>query len=161
MPDDKPKRRLPLAPGMSAVEDDDAERPPWHWSAIGAVAILLAWLPLAYIVNGVLSRVLAGAADPASAPPGVRAAMVALNLAAFAIACFAGGVLVGRYGGQAGKREATGAGFGVAAVAWALTAAIQARSGLLTWSLLLLVLGAIAGGSARAGGALGLRLRKT
>ncbi len=41
-------------------------------------------------------------------------------LLAFAIACFAGGFLVGRFGAKAGAKEATVAGFLAAAVAWAL-----------------------------------------
>jgi hypothetical protein len=51
-----PKRRLPMLPKVEVADESDEDRPPWHWSAIGAVAIFIAWLPLAYIVNGPLGR---------------------------------------------------------------------------------------------------------
>ncbi|HVK69658.1 MAG TPA: hypothetical protein VM694_34610, partial [Polyangium sp.] len=44
------KRRLPLVQAGPPPDEPDAEdRPPWHWSGIGAVATFLVWLPLAAI----------------------------------------------------------------------------------------------------------------
>ncbi len=90
-----PKRRLPMLPKVEVADESDEDRPPWHWSAIGAVAVFIAWLPLAYIVNGPLGRLFDGGR-------GAPVAAVTLNVAAFAAAAFGGGYLVGRFGGRAG-----------------------------------------------------------
>jgi MFS family permease len=145
-----PKRRLPLL--AEVADESDVDRPPWHWSAIGASAIFLAWLPLAYVVNGPLGLLREGG-------PVARVAAIALNIAAFALAAFGGGYLVGRFGGRAGSKEATVAGFAAAAIAWALAAA-QARSGALVWILLLAAMATLGAGSSRLGGRVGLRRRK-
>ena len=149
---DAPKRRLPLLAKAEVADESDVDRPPWHWSAIGAAAIFLAWLPMALVVNGPLGRLLEGGARE-------RVAAIALNVTAFALASFASGYLVGRFGGRAGVKEATLAGVLAAAIAWAL-AAVHAQSGLLVWLLLLLAVATIGAGSSRLGGHLGLRARK-
>jgi MFS family permease len=150
--EEAPKRRLPMLPKVEVADESDEERPPWHWSAIGAVAVFIAWLPLAYIVNGPLGRLFdGGAAAPIAA--------VALNVAAFAAAAFGGGYLVGRFGGRAGVKEATVCGVAAAVIAWAL-AVVQARSGVLVWIMLLTGVAMIGAGSARFGGRAGLRGRK-
>src|SRR4051812_10222875 len=47
--------------GGSPPDDDDAveTRPPWHWVGFGTVAIFAGWLPLAYVAQAVVARVLA------------------------------------------------------------------------------------------------------
>ena len=154
------KRRLPLAPKMEVADEADEDRPPWHWSAIGAVGVFVLWLPLAFLVNGMLK----GAAEDTAAPTlRLRVAMIALNAAAFALASFIAGFLVGRFGGKAGRREATVGGFAAAAVAWTLAAAQGLRAEvvtLLTCALLFAAITALGAGAGRAGGALGVRRRK-
>ena len=147
-----PKRRLPMLPKVEVGDESDEDRPPWHWSAIGAVAVFLAWLPLAYIVNGPLGGLFNGGMV-------AKIAAVALNLAAFVSGSFAGGYLVGRFGGRAGVKEATVSGVAASVIAWALAAA-QARSGVLVWIMLLTGMAMLGAGSARVGGAVGLAGRK-
>ncbi|WP_240488525.1 tRNA-(ms[2]io[6]A)-hydroxylase [Labilithrix luteola] len=103
------------------VEDDDAKRPPWHWVGFGTIAIFAAWLPLAYAAQAVVVRVMTrefgAAATPAEISEKLAAAssaerlritaILALpNALSFALASFAGGYLVGRFGPKAGGREA-------------------------------------------------------
>jgi MFS family permease len=139
------KRHLPLLPKVEVAVEGDEDRPPWHWSAIGAIGVFVFWVPLILAINGLL--------------PGPGAAWIALNAAAFALACFGSGFLIGRYGGKAGRREAMVGGAAAAATAW-LAAATQGVRGPLTWVLLLAVLVAVGGGAARVGGALGHAGRK-
>lgn len=146
-----PKRRLPMLPKVEVADESDEDRPPWHWSAIGAVAVFIAWLPLAYIVNGPLGRLFDGGLS-------ASIAAVALNITAFAAAAFGGGYLVGRFGGRAGMKEATVCGLAAATIAWALTV-VQARGGVLVWIMLLTGVAMIGAGSARFGGRFGLRGR--
>ena len=140
------KRRLPVLREPEVAAPGDEDRPPWHWSAIGAVGVFVLWLPLALVINGAL----------AGGGPGLLAA---LNAAAFALAAFASGFLVGRFGGSAGRREATVGGVAAGATAW-LVAASQGLQGPLTWALLLALIVALGGGAARAGGALGVSKRR-
>lgn len=147
-----PKRRLPMLGKVEVAHESDEDRPPWHWSAIGAVGVFLAWLPMAYIVNGPLGGLFSGGMV-------AKVAAVALNIAAFVIGSFAGGYLVGRFGGRAGVKEATVAGVAASALAWALAAA-QARSGLLVWIMLLTGMAMLGAGAGRVGGAVGLAGRK-
>lgn len=151
-PSEAPKRRLPMLPKAEVADESDEDRPPWHWSGIGAVAVFLAWLPLAYIVNGPLGGLFNGGTV-------AKVAAVALNLAAFVIGSFGGGYLVGRFGGRAGVKEATVGGAGAALFAWVL-AASQARSGLLVWIMMLTGMTMLGAGAARIGGAVGLHGRK-
>ncbi|WP_437732532.1 hypothetical protein [Sorangium sp. So ce1335] len=149
------KRKLPVLQGGG---DEGEDRPPWHWVALGTVATFIAWLPLAGLVNTLLRRMLEGAGD-AEAPARVRVAMVALNVVAFALAGVAGGYLVGRFGGRAGRREAAASGAVVATLAWALALAEGAPAGALGWALLLVVMVAIGSAASYAGGSAGLRGR--
>jgi tRNA-(ms[2]io[6]A)-hydroxylase len=151
-PGEAPKRRLPMLAQAEVADASDEERPPWHWSAIGAAAIFLAWLPLAYVVNGPLGGLFNGGLA-------AKIAAVALNLGAFLVAGFGGGYLIGRFGGKAGVKEATVGGVAAAAFAWALAAA-QARSGLLVWLMLLVGMAMLGGGAARVGGRFGVHARK-
>ena len=142
------KRRLPLLPKVEVAAEGDLDRPPWHWSVIGAIGVFILWLPLAYALNGALGGRGEGGA-----------AAVALNAAAFALASFTSGFLVGRFGGRAGRRESTVAGAAAGATAW-LIAAAQGLQGLLVWARLLVVIVALGAAAARAGGALGVARRK-
>lgn len=156
MSDPSSKRRLPVLQARHGDDEPSEDRPPWHWVGIGTVATFLVWLPLAALIATLLRRMLAGSDDPS---PRVQFVMAALNLIAFLIAGFAGGLLVGRFGGRAGAREATGGGATTAAVAWALVLARGAPAGVLFWVMLLVVLATLGGGAAYGGGRLGLRLR--
>jgi tRNA-(ms[2]io[6]A)-hydroxylase len=144
-PPDK-KRRLPLLPKIEVAAEGDEDRPPWHWSAIGAVGVFVFWFPLILAVNAVI--------------PGPGAVWAGLNVAAFLIAAFGAGFIVGRFGGKAGRREAMVAGAAAGALAWLAAVTQGARAGILPWALLLAVIVAIGGGAARAGGALGVARRK-
>lgn len=143
------KRRLPLAPRVEVKEPEDEDRPPWHWSAIGAVGSFVLWLPLAIVVNAVI---------------GARTGTIgaALNAAAFALACFGAGLIVGRFGGKAGAKEAMIGGASAAAIAWLLAATrslVMDVRVIVTWLLLLLAIAVLGAGAARIGGAIGVKRR--
>ncbi len=140
------KRRLPLLPKVEVAQEGDEDRPPWHWSAVGAIGVFVFWFPLIFAVNAVAagpSRVWAG-----------------LNVGAFVLASFASGLLVGRFGGQAGRREATVGGAAAGAVAWLAAVTQGAGAGFVVWLVILAVIVALGGAAAGAGGALGVARRK-
>lgn len=142
------KRRLPVlnAPPPAPPPAKDAEgghdeeegeaRPPWHWIGFGTVAVFAVWLPLSYVAELVRVRAMVawiGSPESAEATAAAIAALspearAKLGLVLFfthgtalAIAAFAGGMLVGRYGsGAAGVREAALAGLMAALVATVL-----------------------------------------
>ncbi len=138
------KRHLPIvsskaaptqAPGSDSG-DDEPPRPPWHWIGFGVVAIFGAWLPLAWlaarIVRGWLERRFPTAASAedvsvafAEMAPGERASLTAMlalpHLVALALAAFAGGYLVGRWGEGTTRREPALAGLFAGLVACVLT----------------------------------------
>jgi hypothetical protein len=110
-------RRLPVLQSS----DVDDRRPSWHWLLIGAGFTITLWLPLAMLALWVgprlalelfdvpdgqsLEQVLAAAS---SARQRLAAVVQALPLLlSFFLACFASATLVGRFGGAAGRREAT------------------------------------------------------
>ena len=139
------KRRLPVLREPEVAAPGDEERPPWHWAVIGALGVFVLWVPLAMVINGPLAM-------------NTPAAIVALNAAAFALAAFASGFLVGRFGGRAGRREAMVGGVAAGVTAW-LVAASQGLRGPVTWALLLALIVTLGGGAARAGGAFGVSRR--
>jgi hypothetical protein len=157
-PDATKKRRLPLLPRAEAADESDIERPPWHWSAIGAVAIFVLWLPLAFLTAALGKRLLAEAPDEGAAPPSAFLTVAGLNLLAFALASFGGGALVGRFGNSAGRKEATVAGLATAAIAWVMIV-LQGVGLTLSGGGALLLLIAVGALTARAGGAVGFRQR--
>lgn len=133
------RKRLPVLqePRAAAPEpptEDDA-RPPWQWVGFGVVAIFAVWLPLAYAAQAITARVLSGRfGDAAPAEIGERlaqmtggermrltATMALPHVLALALASFAGGLLVGRFGARTGVREAALAGGSAALVALALS----------------------------------------
>lgn len=152
-----PPRRLPVVQ-PSLQEEADEERPPWHWAGLGTVAIFIVWLPLAGLVSALLRRALEGQSADA-APHSIQIPMVALHVTAFCAAGAAGGLLVGRFGGRAGLREATASGVIAAALAWALAVSQGAPAGGLGWAILLVVMATLGGAAAHTGGRTGLRLR--
>jgi tRNA-(ms[2]io[6]A)-hydroxylase len=164
------KRRLPV---VQPREDEGEARPAWHWSVIGAVATLLGWLPLAMLSELGKRRILSNAGDDPEAiarsiealSPGQRMTLALLMvvgpLLSLAIAAFGAGVLVGRFGGAAGAKEATVAGAAAALLA-ALVVALQLinTGGLFNFALTAALVLVIAALAARGGALLGLRLRR-
>ncbi len=150
------KRRLPLLPaqagGHAEGGDGDPERAPWQWVGFGAVAIVTAWLPLTALAGAIVARL-----GPAAGDTGVvrlGAAIATAYGCALALGSFAGGFVVGRWGGKGvGIREAGLAGLASAAVA---IVAATVTSGFSTGALLVVV---VVAPSAVAGGARGLRAR--
>jgi hypothetical protein len=128
----EPKRRLPL---LKEPGGDEAEVPraPWQWVAFGALAIVVVWVPLAWLSVLGAARVGAGASGAAQSAAVVVERTLVLA-AGLATAAFAGGYLVGRWGhAGAGVREAALAG---------LVAALAAT--LLAWITLGVSLGSLA-----------------
>lgn len=156
-PASPPKRRLPVLKTEAQVEAEaEDDRPAWHWAAIGTVAVFLAWLPLLYVAHALLGAMLPS--EPSSAPPRLQAALIGADLLAFAIAGFAAGFLVGRVGKLATKREAMVSGISAAVLAW-LVGVVGLTERPLAWALVLVVLVLVGGGSARFGGARGVKAR--
>jgi MFS family permease len=153
------KRRLPVVQNVEAADESDLDRPPWHWSAIGVIAIFLVWLPLATLATALLKGMIEGI-PPDAMPVGAKFSMLGLHAAAFAFASLCGGLLVGRFGVTAGRKEATVSGVVTAALAWLLAIAGGGVSAPLAWALLLVIMIAVGGGFARAGGSIGLRSRQ-
>src|SRR4051794_19575075 len=73
-----PKRRLPVLQADEVVEGDE-DRPPWHWSVIGTIAIFLVWLPLAAGASAFVSAFVANAGDSRDRLARGMPAMVVLN----------------------------------------------------------------------------------
>ncbi len=142
------KRRLPV---LNSAPPDDEARPPWQWVGFGTVMIFIAWVPLAYAGAALLD---APAAHPPARETGSVARLLVATIAPLAIATFAGGFLVGRFGKPAGVREAVLAG-GVAGVVAVLLTALSGP-----FSPLFLLIVALTAGFAGAGGAAGARGRK-
>jgi hypothetical protein len=145
-------RRLPVI----QQQDDDPRRPRWHWVVIGIGFVLTIWLPLALAALWMSRRALAwlvGSDDAVvqarfveQANGADRALIVALStgllVLSFAIACWSGGALVGRFG-SAGPRDS-----GLAGALAGLTACVLAAVGgaLSPWPVALAALVVLAGG---------------
>jgi hypothetical protein len=142
----EPKRRLPV---IRTPEQGEAAplRPPWQWVGFGALATVVVWLPLA----GLLARLLGGAATLLD---------VIAHLGALAVASWAGGFIVGRWGTERiGLREAVlGPMTAVTcAVAWSL---VRSGGGVFGAIEEILAMAIAALPSAAMGGARGLRRRR-
>ncbi len=126
------KRRLPVIQRAAPEEEPDEPRPTWHWVGFGTVAIFTAWLPLASGAQALHAWSLrrrfgvTGGAEEIFAVlstlhPEIRRQllweMVAPHAAMLALASFAGGYLVGRFGEHAGVKEAALAGVATSVVA--------------------------------------------
>ena len=130
------KRRLPVLKNTPEEEQHEEPRPPWHWVGFGVVATFAAWLPLQYIAESVVQRLLRGylgepssedamgrAVSALASPDRAKVWIIAVGLRALPLffASFCGGYLVGRWGGDhAGVRESTVAGVATAIVVSAL-----------------------------------------
>jgi hypothetical protein len=172
MSDPPPKRRLPV---IQPAEEGDEARPAAHWIAIGAVAVLLVWYPLA-----MLARAWANAKVTALSPEGdaiaAREAFQAMTagerlwlnlvinvapLVGLAVAATLGGMLVGRFGGEAGKNEGTFAGVAAGLIAALVSAPEMVMGGEGGfWLMTAVVITILAGITGRVGAALGVRLRR-
>lgn len=131
------KRRLPvLQPPKSESEDAGEPRPPWHWVGFGVVIIFAAWLPLSYVGGAVQRSMLSSkfgadasaeqvAIATAAMTPGERAQLMlsqALPVVfALALAAFAGGIVVGKFGAGAGPKESARSGAITALIAVAIS----------------------------------------
>jgi len=127
------KRKLPM---IASRPDEDADaRPPSHWIGFGLVAIFTLWAPFAAVAEAVKRRAIVSYLGDHSSETDLQLAVASLSdadrsrlavvvfslpLIALALAATGGGYLVGRFGGQAGKREAALAGAGAALVATGL-----------------------------------------
>jgi hypothetical protein len=115
------KRGLPVlkqAANDSSDADGSPDRPPWHWTGFGTVAIFVTWLPLAALGQWFFAGATGPqAAEAGSARPAAFMGFVLTQLAGFLLASFLGGALLGRYGGKAGPREAAASGFAVGLIA--------------------------------------------
>lgn len=170
-----PKRRLPVL----QPKDDDSEgeaRPAWHWAGLGALATLLALLPLSMAAAWLAKRTY-DAYVPGTSEAEVQAALTAMTpgqrlwlgilvvvgpVLALGLAALAGGAFVGRFGEQAGPKEALVAGLLAAAVTSAIAARelVERPGGAGLWLLTSGVLFVVAGAAALVGGVLGRRLRR-
>jgi tRNA-(ms[2]io[6]A)-hydroxylase len=168
------RKRLPILqepkPPAEGGEDEAASRPPWHWVGFGTVAIFAAWLPLAYAAAALAQRALSHWFGDATSPEEIAARLGALSpedrvrvalvqtvphALALALASFGGGFLVGRFGPNAGAREAAVAGVAVSLVA------ILTSCGAAGGSLAVLVVLPIAVGFSAWGGTVGGRAGKS
>jgi tRNA-(ms[2]io[6]A)-hydroxylase len=127
------KRRLPVL--NTGGDNEEDERPPWHWAGFGALLIFGAWLPLAYAASLIEAPLLARFSDsssPAAVAESIREAaphdvarlqmaVLALFVVPLAIGAFAGGFVVGRWSRSAGPREAALAGLAATLVTCVLS----------------------------------------
>ncbi len=136
----KPRRHLTVLNN----KDDDApeERPAWHWVVLGGVAILLAWLMLAAIVNAIFANA------------GSRTGLV-VNAVALLLSGVVGGAMIGKFGTRAAARHAALAG-GVTAAFGCGLALRGSTGGVLVWIVTFVIAAALAVG----GAALGFRLSR-
>lgn len=164
----KGKRRLRV---LQPAEADEESRPAAQWIAIGAVGIIVASLPLLGLVYLWAAHTLKTIA-PAGGIEGLRAAtpgdrlwlgmiVVLGTFAALGIAALLGGLLVGRFGGDAGKNEGTFAGV-AAGVLVALAGAygsLQGGQGM-EWVIGAVTTTILTGIAGRLGATMGVRLRR-
>lgn len=178
------RRKLPIlqepkpSPGDASPGDGDGEdgapRPRWHWVGFGTVAIFAVWLPLAYAAEALKRGVVSSYVGGAETREEVAARIVAMSAAertklaavqalphllALALAAFAGGLLVGRFGQGTRVREAALAGASTAAIALVVAwrAIAEGGGGAL---LVVLVPSLVAVGFAAWGGRTGVRMRR-
>jgi hypothetical protein len=156
------KRRLPVV--QPKALDEGEPRPAWHWVGFGAVAIFVAWLPLAWLAEATGRRLVASKVGTSEAALAELSrserlsalAMIALPQAlALALASAAGGFLVTRFGqGPKTKLRARDAAFAGACVGLLALGLTFASAG---FSLAAFIVPLLATGFAALGGRLGLR----
>jgi hypothetical protein len=152
------KRRLPILQNKEAADESEAlPRPPWHWSGIGVVVSFLVWLPIAAGIAALTARL--GPTAAASAM-GWGLLIVVMHLFGFLVATFAAGFLIGKFGGEAGPKEGAMSGFVTAVFAVALAAASPtAGATIVTWAVLLVIVGAGGAASSMVGARVGKKRR--
>ena len=161
------KRRLPVL--QPSGDDDGEQRPAWHWIFIGGVAMLLAWGPLTMLA-GLVSRAVVDSVLPQQEREAMTKAFGALSsgdrltiglgmvvpqLVALAVAALLGGLLVGRFGGDAGRSEAMTAGIALGLVATVAVSTPDSVATMITAVVFII----LAGLSARGGAIIGLKQR--
>ena len=170
------RRRLPVVqeprPATPPEGEDEEARPPWHWIGFGVVAIFAAWLPLAAAAGALARRAYEATFGAGAAEVEVARALGAMTSGerlrftlsqavpqafALALAAFAGGFLVGRFGKGTRPREAAICGAATALMATALT--IRGLELGVATLVTVLVTFAIATGFAALGGRQGVRQR--
>jgi putative Mn2+ efflux pump MntP len=115
------KRHLPIV--QSNDSDAGPPRARWQWVGFGVLAIFVVWLPL---------EAAASATSAGSLP-----VFALLSIGVLAVASFAGGFMVGRWGGpDVGPRDAALSGLVAAVVAIALS---WVSSGIVVEALLVIV----------------------
>ncbi len=152
------KRRLPLVKEPDAHEED-VERPPWHWSVIGAIAVLIGWLLLGMLSQLVLSHFYPWLGDPLAGGGTARGGFVAAGSISLVLASFAGGVFVGRFGARARAPQAALAGALAILPPWLILAVGAPADAMPLLVVVLVVLAGIGAAFAYAGGRVGIRLR--
>ena len=139
-----------------ALPDQDDDRPPWHWSAIGSVLVFVLWLPLS-MITAWLSRLALGDTPEAAVSHG-QAALVQVLVAVLglALASVAASVIVTRYGKTAGVREVTVSGLAVAIIA-TLVAVVSSGRVMDVWIVVPVAI--VSAGACHVGGRIGRALR--
>ncbi len=151
MADAPPKRRLPVLPSTGPSEEEP--RPAWHAIVTTALAMLFAWILLAWIANAAMgARVRQGGAD-------VLVSLV--NLGVFSVSGVLAGVLTGRTAPHATRRHAMLGGVATALLGWSVPFAWVVAAGttlaaFVAWLAVLSAMVAVAASSV----ALGLRLAR-
>ena len=162
-----PLRRLPVLQNSSTSDDG---RPAWHWVPIGFLFVVSLWLPFAMVANWAAGRVVHRIlGDLPANEIGLRLAdadasdrfslwmvLTAAPLVAFSAACGFGGALVGRFGGQAGPKEAAASG-ALAGLAGTVLTLATGNVFSFASSALFLVLVPLGAGAAWLGGRWGFR----
>lgn len=146
------KRRLPVLKSDSS--ETEPKLPLWQWSALGVALSFALWIPLAALAQMIANRLVAHAIGVAGGgassdelrqvarllPEEVQRRLsiqfLLLHVAALGLSTFAGGYVVGKYGGDGAVRAALGCGIVVAAFG----AALGAWSGAFGWTSAAIVL---------------------
>jgi MFS family permease len=152
------KRRLPILQDKPPADEAEAEpRPPWHWSGIGVVITFLVWLPVAAGITALTARMTQNSVTPGL---GLGILIVGMHLLGFLVATFVGGFFIGKFGGEAGPKEGAVSGVVTAAFAVALAAAAPtAGATIVTWAVLLMIVGGSGSASSMMGAKIGKRGR--
>lgn len=155
------KRHLEVLPPKSEADDT---RPAWHWVVIGAVGAFLFFVLGAQLSQAFahheLARWTASAERSAARTAYLHGVVYGLPLVCLALSTWFGGLLVGRFGGRAGVREAVGSGLAAAGIVAMIAATSMWSAGEgAAWGLATLVLLGVGAGAAWRGGVRGLRRR--
>jgi hypothetical protein len=102
----EPKRHLPVIGAVPSAE----EGPPaaWLWSMLGGVVVVGTWVPLAIVVTSIGNTLIR--TPIAKRETGVLVVVALLLFGTFAVSCWLGGALVGRFSQSARRRDSVLAG---------------------------------------------------